>query len=62
MPFARCAEKSMFKFGGSAVIVFGEAGKWSPCADILGHTQQGVATLVRLGDPIAIRLEIRHQP
>jgi phosphatidylserine decarboxylase len=51
--FARGAEKSIFKFGGSAVVVFGESRKWSPCADILEHTRDGVETLVRLGEPIA---------
>jgi phosphatidylserine decarboxylase len=51
--FARSHEKSVFKFGGSAVIVFGEAGKWRPSEDILQHTQENVETLVRLGDVIA---------
>lgn len=53
-PFARGAEKAVFKFGGSAIVVFGEAGKWSPSDDILGHTQDGVETLVRLGEPVAL--------
>jgi phosphatidylserine decarboxylase len=63
MPFARGAEKSVFKFGGSAVVVFGEAGKWSPCADILEHTEQGVETLVRLGEPVALRIDapLQHE-
>jgi phosphatidylserine decarboxylase len=61
VPFARGAEKSVFKFGGSAVVVFGEAGKWSPSADILEHTKQGIETLVRLGEPIAIRAGARRQ-
>ncbi len=52
-PFARGAEKAVFKFGGSAIVVFGEAGKWSPCDDILAHTEDGVETLVRLGEPLA---------
>ncbi len=52
-PFLRGAEKSVFKFGGSAVIVFGEAGTWRPSEDILQHTQQNIETLVRLGDVIA---------
>jgi phosphatidylserine decarboxylase len=54
IPFARGAEKAVFKFGGSAIVVFGEAGKWSPCADILDHTQKGIETLVRLGEPVAL--------
>ncbi len=56
-PFRRGEEKSVFKFGGSAVIVFGEAGRWRPCADILQNTQENIETLVRLGDVIAERLE-----
>ena len=53
--FERGAEKSVFKFGGSAVIMFGEAEAWSPSSDILQQTRQGVETLVRLGDRIASR-------
>jgi phosphatidylserine decarboxylase len=53
--FERGAEKSVFKFGGSAVVVFGEAGAWSPSSDILQQTKRGVETLVRLGDCIASR-------
>jgi phosphatidylserine decarboxylase len=53
--FRRGEEKSVFKFGGSAIVVFGEANRWRPAADILAHTQDCVETLVRLGDCIAIR-------
>jgi phosphatidylserine decarboxylase len=52
-PFRRGAEKSVFRFGGSAVVVFGEAGAWRPAGDILEHTEQNIETLVRLGEPIA---------
>lgn len=52
-PFKRGEEKSVFKFGGSAVILFGEAGKWRPSDDILRKTQQNTETLIRLGDIIA---------
>lgn len=52
-PFRRGDEKSVFKFGGSAVIVFGEAGKWRPSHDMLQKTQQNTETLIRLGDTIA---------
>jgi phosphatidylserine decarboxylase len=52
-PFKRGAEKSMFKFGGSAVVLFGEPGKWRPEEDILEHTRSGQETLIRLGQPIA---------
>jgi phosphatidylserine decarboxylase len=54
-PYRRGDEKSIFKFGGSAVIVFGEPGKWRPSEDILRHTQDRTETLVRLGDVIAAR-------
>jgi len=60
--FARGAEKSVFKFGGSAVIVFGELGKWSPCADILDRTSKGIETLIRLGEPIAVKVEASNRP
>ncbi len=52
---ARGAEKSVFKFGGSAVVVFGERGAWRPSDDILKYTKEKIETLVRLGDPIAAR-------
>jgi phosphatidylserine decarboxylase len=55
--FALGAEKSVFKFGGSAVVVFGERGAWRPSADILKYTRDNIEILVRLGDPIAERLE-----
>lgn len=56
--FERSAAKSVFKFGGSAVVVFGETGAWSPSDDILQQTKQGVETLVRLGDCIASQADI----
>jgi phosphatidylserine decarboxylase len=52
-PFRRGDEKSMFKFGGSAVVMFGEHGKWCPAPDILEQTGKGIETLIRLGEPIA---------
>jgi phosphatidylserine decarboxylase len=54
-PFTRGAEKSMFKFGGSAVAFFGQPGRWQPEQDILRHTRNGQETLIRLGQPIARR-------
>jgi len=53
--FGRGEEKSVFKFGGSAVVLFGEPGKWRPADDILEHTAQNVETLIRLGDTIGLR-------
>jgi hypothetical protein len=52
--FLRGEEKSVFKFGGSAIVLFGEPGKWRPADDILQHTTQSIETLVRLGDTIAL--------
>jgi len=51
--FKRGAEKSYFDFGGSAVVVFGEAGRWRPADDVLANTLNGVETLLRLGEPTA---------
>ena len=53
--FQRGEEKSVFKFGGSAVVLFGEPGKWRPADDILEHTAQSIETLIRLGDTIGLR-------
>jgi phosphatidylserine decarboxylase len=53
VPFSRSDEKSVFRFGGSAVVVFGQSGAWDPAGDILENTANGMETLVRLGDVIA---------
>jgi len=55
MPFRRGDEKSVFKFGGSAIVVFGELGKWRPADDVLQHTTQGIETLIRLGDTVGLQ-------
>jgi phosphatidylserine decarboxylase len=52
-PFSRGNQKSVFKFGGSAVIIFGEPKSWKPAADLTENTKQGMETLVRLGDVVA---------
>ena len=54
-PFTRSEEKSVFRFGGSAIAVFGETSRWRPAADILQNTAKGIETLLRLGEPIASR-------
>jgi phosphatidylserine decarboxylase len=54
-PFERGEEKSVFRFGGSAIVVFGEPGKWRPSDDLLEHTKEGVETLVRLGEPVGTK-------
>jgi phosphatidylserine decarboxylase len=51
-PFQRGEEKSFFRFGGSAIVVFGEPQTWRPSADLVEHTKEGVETFVRLGEPI----------
>jgi phosphatidylserine decarboxylase len=53
-PFQRGEEKSFFRFGGSAIVMFGEPGKWRPFDDLLEHTKQRVETLARLGEPICL--------
>jgi phosphatidylserine decarboxylase len=52
-PFLRGEQKSVFRFGGSAVVLFGEPAAWCPSEDLLEKTSEGVETLVRLGDEIA---------
>jgi phosphatidylserine decarboxylase len=52
-PFQRGDEKSAFRFGGSAIAVFGEAGCWRPSADVLENTTKGVETMLRLGEEVA---------
>jgi phosphatidylserine decarboxylase len=58
--FQRGEEKSVFKFGGSAIVVFGEPGLWQPSSDLLTHTQEGIETLVQLGGPIGKRTVSVH--
>jgi phosphatidylserine decarboxylase len=55
-PFKRGDEKAVFKFGGSAVVLFGEPGKWKPSDDILAHSSENMETLIRLGEPIGQRI------
>lgn len=45
------AEKSVFKFGRSAVL-FVQKGAWAPSPDILARAREGIATFIRLGDVI----------
>jgi phosphatidylserine decarboxylase len=55
-PFTRGEEKSVFKCGGSAVVLFGQSRRWRPADDILQHAREGIETYLRLGEPIAHRL------
>jgi phosphatidylserine decarboxylase len=52
-PFMRGEQKSIFRFGGSAVVLFGEPGAWRPSQDLLQKTSEEVETMVRLGEEIA---------
>jgi phosphatidylserine decarboxylase len=52
--FRRGEEKSVFRFGGSAIVVFGEPGAWQPTDDLIAHTKEGVETFVRLGEPVGL--------
>jgi phosphatidylserine decarboxylase len=54
-PFSRGDEKGYFLFGGSTVVVLGEAGAWKPDDDLLEQSAKGIETLVRLGERIAER-------
>jgi phosphatidylserine decarboxylase len=54
-PFQRGEEKSVLRFGGSAIVVFGQPGMWRPSDDLLAHTKEDVETLVRLGEPVGLR-------
>ena len=53
--FKRGEEKGYFLFGGSTVIVLGQAGKWKPEDDLLRQTAARRETLVQLGQAIASR-------
>jgi phosphatidylserine decarboxylase len=56
VPFERGAEKSAFRFGGSAIVMFGEPQAWCPSEDLLKHTAESIETLVRLGDTVALHV------
>lgn len=55
-PFRRGDRKAVFRFGGSAVVLYGERGKWRLADDLLRMMAQGTETFVRLGEPIADKL------
>jgi phosphatidylserine decarboxylase len=52
-PYQRGDEKSVFRFGGSSIVVFGEPGAWRPSDDLLRNTSENIETFVRLGDGVA---------
>jgi phosphatidylserine decarboxylase len=50
--FARGDEKGMFLFGGSTVIVIGEKGRWLVDERIVGYTNQGIESYLKMGRPL----------
>jgi phosphatidylserine decarboxylase len=58
-PFSRGDEKSVFKFGGSAIVLFGEFGAWAAAADIVENTRNGTESLARLGEPVATSVAVK---
>src|SRR5262245_3979579 len=63
VPFIRKHQINMDEFepvayrslrnGGSAIAVFGQAGRWRPSADVLKNTVNGIETMLRLGEEVA---------
>ena len=60
-PFQRGAEIRI-RFGGSAIVAFGEAGAWRPADDMIENTRKGIERLVHLGEEIARRIVRREVP
>lgn len=52
-PFRKGDEKGYFLFGGSTVVLCGEPGRWTPSADMLKNTRDGIETYIQLGDVVA---------
>ncbi len=48
-------EKGYFKFGGSTVVLIFEPGKIQFSEDLLEQSRQGVETLVKVGQPLALK-------
>ncbi len=53
--YFRGDEKGYFLFGGSTVILIGQAGKFQIDSDILERSLSGLETLIELGQPIATK-------
>ena len=56
--FRRGDEKGMFLFGGSTVIVLGEAERWDVDPEIRARTEQGMETYLKLGARLGVANEI----
>ena len=50
----RGQEKGYFRFGGSTVILLTEPGRVTPDEDLLGATERGLETLVKVGTRIGL--------
>lgn len=57
--FGRGEEMGWFEMGGSTIVLVGEAGAFEIDADLLKNTSEGVETLVRLGEPVALAAKSR---
>lgn len=54
--FKRGAEKGMFEFGGSTIVLLVKKNTISVDRDILANTAENVETMVRLGEKIAVKI------
>lgn len=54
--FERAEEKGYFEFGGSTVIQLFKKGAVQPDVDILEYSQQGIETIVKLGEKTGIKI------
>lgn len=53
---SKMQEKGYFKFGGSTVVLVFEAGKVTFCEDLLEKSKDGIETLVKVGQPLAHKI------
>lgn len=53
---SKMQEKGYFKFGGSTVVLVFEAGKVTFCDDLLEKSKDGIETLVKVGQPLAHKI------
>lgn len=54
--FKRGDEKGYFLFGGSTVIILGEAGKWKLSDDLRDNSKKGIETYLHLGDEMGVKV------
>lgn len=51
----RGEEKGYFEFGGSTIVLLLEKDKAEIYGDLIKNTQEGCETIVRQGEPLAVR-------